>query len=120
MTLMLGSIPTPPTWHGMWVRLIEDTTPARGALASALATRTVAHAMYVIAVRRSSASAPTSSVPDAESTSENPRASAAALLCLWPGCRFERGGHDHRAAVLRSNEQSHEQIDEQRRQADGM
>ena len=39
MSLMLGSVPTAPSWHGLWLRLIEDTTPARGALASALATR---------------------------------------------------------------------------------
>ena len=30
------------SWHGLWLRLIEDTTPARGALASALATRMAA------------------------------------------------------------------------------
>ena len=40
MSLMVGSIPTPPTWHGVWLRLIEDTATARGASASALATRT--------------------------------------------------------------------------------
>ena len=40
MSLMLGSVSTTPSWHGLWLRLIEDTTPARGALASALATRT--------------------------------------------------------------------------------
>ena len=39
MSLMLGSVSTTPSWHGLWLRLIEDTTPARGALASALATR---------------------------------------------------------------------------------
>ena len=39
---MLGSVPTAPSWHGLWLRLIEDTTPARGALASALATRMAA------------------------------------------------------------------------------
>jgi hypothetical protein len=39
MSLMLGSVSTAPSWHGLWLRLIEDTTPARGALASALATR---------------------------------------------------------------------------------
>ena len=38
---MLGSVPTAPSWHGLWLRLIEDTTLARGALASALATRRV-------------------------------------------------------------------------------
>ena len=42
MSLMLGSVSTTPSWHGLWLRLIEDTTPARGALASALATRMVA------------------------------------------------------------------------------
>ena len=42
MSLMIGSISTPPTWHGLWLRLIEDTTTARGALASALATRMAA------------------------------------------------------------------------------
>ena len=36
---MLGSVPTAPSWHGLWLQLIEDTRPARGALASALATR---------------------------------------------------------------------------------
>jgi hypothetical protein len=40
MSLVIGSIPAPLTWHGLWLRLIEDTTTARGALASALATRT--------------------------------------------------------------------------------
>ena len=40
MSLVIGSVPTPLTWHGAWLRLIEDTTTARGALASALATRT--------------------------------------------------------------------------------
>ena len=39
---MLGSVTTAPSWHGLWLRLIEDTTPARGALASALATRMAA------------------------------------------------------------------------------
>ena len=39
---MLGSVSTTPSWHGLWLRLIEDTTPARGALASALATRMAA------------------------------------------------------------------------------
>ena len=41
---MLGRIGTftAPSWHGLWLRLIEDTTPARGALASALATRMAA------------------------------------------------------------------------------
>ena len=33
------SLYTAPSWHGLWLRLIENTTPARGALASALATR---------------------------------------------------------------------------------
>ena len=42
MSLMLGSVSTAPSWHGLWLRLIEDTTPARGALASALATRMAA------------------------------------------------------------------------------
>ena len=42
MSLMLGSVSTTPSWHGLWLRLIEDTTPARGALASALATRMAA------------------------------------------------------------------------------
>ena len=42
MSLMLGSVTTAPSWHGLWLRLIEDTTPARGALASALATRMAA------------------------------------------------------------------------------
>ena len=37
---MLGSVSTAPSWHGLWLRLIEDTTPARGALASALVTHT--------------------------------------------------------------------------------
>ena len=41
MSLMLGSVSTAPSWHGLWLRLIEDTTPARGALASALATRRI-------------------------------------------------------------------------------
>ena len=44
---MLGSVPTAPSWHGLWLRLIEDITlaraMARGALplasGSALATR---------------------------------------------------------------------------------
>jgi hypothetical protein len=40
-TLVIGSIPTPLTWHGLWLRLIDDTTTARGALASALTTRTL-------------------------------------------------------------------------------
>jgi hypothetical protein len=39
MSLVIGSVPTPLTWHGVWLRLIEATTTARGALASALATR---------------------------------------------------------------------------------
>jgi hypothetical protein len=42
MSLVIGSIPTPLTWHGLWLRLIEDTTTARGALASAQATRMAA------------------------------------------------------------------------------
>jgi hypothetical protein len=42
MSFMLGSVTTAPSWHGLWLRLIEDTTPARGALASALATRMAA------------------------------------------------------------------------------
>ena len=37
---MLGSIPNASPWHGVWHWLMEDTTPARGALASANATRT--------------------------------------------------------------------------------
>ena len=41
MSLVIGSVPTPLTWHGAWLRLIEDTMTARGALASALATRTM-------------------------------------------------------------------------------
>ena len=40
MSLMLGSIPNASPWHGVWHWLMEDTTPARGALASANATRT--------------------------------------------------------------------------------
>ena len=42
MSLVIGSVPTPLTWHGAWLRLIEDTTTAHGALASALATRMAA------------------------------------------------------------------------------
>ena len=34
MSLTVGSIPTPPTWHGVWLRLIENTTTARGRQAS--------------------------------------------------------------------------------------
>ena len=36
---MLGSIPNASPWHGVWHWLMEDTTPARGALASAYAIR---------------------------------------------------------------------------------
>ena len=44
MSLVIGSIPTPLMCDVAWtvahrLRLIEDTTTARGALASALATR---------------------------------------------------------------------------------
>ena len=46
MSLMVGSIPTPPTWHGVWLRLIEDTTTARGASASALVTRMAAPTVH--------------------------------------------------------------------------
>jgi hypothetical protein len=42
MSVMLGSTPHAPSWHGLWLRRIENTTPARGALASALATRMAA------------------------------------------------------------------------------
>ena len=46
MSLMVGSIHTPPTWHGVWLRLIENTTTARGAPASALATRMAAPTVH--------------------------------------------------------------------------
>ena len=46
MSLVIGSVPTPLTWHGAWLRLIEDTTTARGALASALATRMAAPTVH--------------------------------------------------------------------------
>ena len=36
---MLGLIPNASPWHGLWHWLMEDTTPARGALASAHAIR---------------------------------------------------------------------------------
>jgi hypothetical protein len=43
MSLAIGSVPTHLMWHGVWLRLIEDTTTARGALASALATHSHKH-----------------------------------------------------------------------------
>ena len=30
MSLMLGSTPHAPSWHGLWLRLIENTKPTRG------------------------------------------------------------------------------------------
>jgi hypothetical protein len=39
---MLGSTPHAPPWHGLWHWLMEDTTPARGAPASAHAIRMAA------------------------------------------------------------------------------
>ena len=38
---MLGSIPNASPWHGVWHWLMEDATPAPGALALANATRSV-------------------------------------------------------------------------------
>ena len=43
---MLGSIPNASPWHGVWHWLMEDTTPARGALASANATRMAAPTVH--------------------------------------------------------------------------
>ena len=42
MSIMLGSIPNASPWHGVWHWLIEDATPAPGALALASATRMAA------------------------------------------------------------------------------